>query len=295
MNRLLIAVAASSLLASSSVATAQEQPTRQYLPEEGDFAIGIDVMPLLKTIGNAFSKDESVPVGGSPFVYGENNLMYLKPNVSIAAKYMLSDSWGLKLNLGLAVRDNQNRYYITDDLANYLDPNSGAKVTDTEKIIRSGGSLMFGAEYRVGRQRVQGVFGAGVLLGFSTSTTKYSYGNEITEFNRTPSGSFSNNTGVNLPDGYRITEAKTQDPNFTGGIYGSAGVEWFVAPKIALGAEVDLTLYGTVGSKGFVKSEGYNEAYRQVEERTDLVTPGNRSLSFGTENLGGSLYMIFYF
>ena len=161
MNRLLIAVAAASLIASSTVATAQEQQTRQYLPEQGDFAIGIDVMPLLKTIGNAFNKDESVPVGGRPFVYGDNNSMYLKPNVSIAAKYMLSDSWGLKLNLGLAVRNNQNRYYVNDDLNGYLDPNSGAKVTDTEKIIRSGGSLMFGAEYRLGRQRVQGVFGGG--------------------------------------------------------------------------------------------------------------------------------------
>ena len=131
MNRLLIAVAAASLIASSTVATAQEQQTRQYLPEHGDFAIGIDVMPLLKTIGNAFNKDESVPVGGSPFVYGDNNSMYLKPNVSIAAKYMLSDSWGLKLNLGIAVRNNQNRYYVNDDLNGYLDPNSGAKVTDT--------------------------------------------------------------------------------------------------------------------------------------------------------------------
>ena len=110
MNRLLIAVAAASLIASSTVATAQEQQTRQYLPEQGDFAIGIDVMPLLKTIGNAFNKDESVPVGGSPFVYGDNNSMYLKPNVSIAAKYMLSDSWGLKLNLGLAVRNNRENH-----------------------------------------------------------------------------------------------------------------------------------------------------------------------------------------
>lgn len=294
MKKYIATMAIAVMMSTGASVSAHEgqQAEKQYLPEAGDFAIGVDVVPLFKAIGGSFKSDEEVPVGGNPFKYDSQ---FPSPTVSVMGKYMLTDKWGVRVNLGVRVSSVNNRGYAPDDLGLYLDPNSAAQVVDSRKTTRSGGSLMAGAEYRLGSRRVQGVFGFGVLFGFSTNKTSYHYGNEITELNRTPSTILTPDTYGRIPAGYRVTDAYTAGPNFAAGAYGSAGVEWFVAPKIALGAEVNLNIYGVFASKGYVKSEGYNEAYRQVESRTDLFTPGDRSFNLGTENIGGSLYMTFYF
>jgi hypothetical protein len=79
------------------------------------------------------------------------------------------------------------------------------------------------------------------------------------------------------------------------GITGNVGIEWFVAPMISLGAEVNLTAYHVKGAQTYITSEGYNPALNDVVTRTDIISPGDKALVFGTDNLGGSLYLYFYF
>lgn len=273
------------MLFNASYATAQDNTAPVYTPEAGDFSVGVDLIPLFRTIGGAFN-DSETPVGGHPFL--EENML-CKPNVSIIGKYMFTDKWGIKIDLGLMVKSNNYRSYVQDDKMAVLNPLSEAKVVDSEKITKTGGSLMVGAEYRLGKRRVQGVFGMGALFGFSSMKTTYSYGNAITELNQRPTSSSV------LDNGYRITEQQTSGSNVMAGIYGSIGAEWFVAPKIAIGADVKLSLFGIFGTQAWQKSEGWNEALGRVENRTDLLTPGNDGLNFSTDNIGGSLYMNFYF
>lgn len=262
---------------------------KQYLPEQGEWAVGVDLIPIVKTIGGAFTGDNEAPaVGGTPMQYDQ---MWERPNVSIMGKYMLTDHVSLKANLGLSLKYLNHKELVDDDLNLFLNPDSKATVEDAQKTTRFGGSLMFGAEYRVGRKRVQGIFGGGIMAGFSMSKTSYSYGNAITSFNQIPSTGFYDC----VENGYRITSYDNKTPNFMVGVYGSAGVEWFVAPKVALGAEVDLYAYGVFSGKGVKKSEGFNEAYGYVENRTDIVKGADKAVNFGTDNLGGSLYIMFYF
>ncbi len=289
-----IVLAAMSLTAAAQE-TADNTATR-YLPEQGDFAFGVDVVPLLKTIGGSYKSDETVGVGGTPFA--PDLTKFVKPNVSVMGKYMFTDNWAVKVNLGVTFTNKDKRLYTTDDLDAALSTGE-AKVIDTRKTTRTGGSLMAGAEYRLGSRRVQGVFGFGALFAFTTDKVSYTYGNAMTDVNQTPTTAFTDPEGsmaiIEL-EGYRVTSYNLAGPNFVAGVYGSAGAEWFVAPKIAIGATVDLYVYGVFCSKGVVKSEGYNAAYGRVEERTDLFhSPGDRSFNFGTDNLGGSLYMTFYF
>ncbi len=262
-----------------------------YTPEQGDISFGVDLVPLFRTIGDAFDnhKYETV-IGGTPFRPEGNDLV--RPKVAISAKYMLTDRLAVSAILGLRVESASEREYTKDDLALALNPLSEARVVDTRKASRSGGSLMAGVEYRMGQRRVQGIFGGGLLFGFSSVTTSYTYGNKITDINQRPSTAYQGQTDGN---GYRTLSYRPNGPAFALGVYGKIGVECFVAPKIALGATVDLYLYGTFGPKGYTKSEGFNAAYGKVEERTDLVTPGNRGVYFGTDNIGGSLYLAFYF
>jgi hypothetical protein len=187
------------------------------------------------------------------------------------------------------IRRNTTRSYVTDDIAAVNDPLSEAKVIDIRNINRNGLSAMLGGEYRTGRRRIQGVSGAGLIIGYNKSKTTYNYGNEMNEINQMPTIAWSTYTS-----GYRTLTSKTASNVFFGAA-ASVGVECFVAPKISLGAEVNLAAYYVRGGQEYVISEGYNNIKGVVESRCDTKSPGNRSFRFGTENLGGSLYMAFYF
>lgn len=277
---------------------AEEKQQKQYLPEEGDWALGIDVVPILKYIGNAFNGTDGSNgldhVGGTPFTSGHFGNQGLMPTVSIMGKYMLTDEWAVRANVGLMISSANDKAYSPDDKALLTNPFSEAKVIDGARYDRNGMSMLLGAEYRKGARRIQGVFGAGLLFAFQNSKETYSWGNALTEINQSPtSHSFANMP--TLPTGYRALKQNGAGSDFYLGLTGSAGIEWFVAPKIALGAEVNLSLYYTFGTQTYVESEGYNATLGKVETRTDLYAPGSNGIYFGTESLGGSLYMTFYF
>lgn len=304
MKKYISSLAVLSCLAFSSAVNAQDvvevvsfstQAENSYLPQQGEFAFGVDLVPIVRTIGDAFSrgnKYDNETFGGTPFLFDTED-MYTKPTVSIMGKYMITDHWAARINVGLRLRNINTRSYVDDQLGLYLNPNSEAKVVDSRKLTESGCTFMLGAEYRLGKRRVQGIFGFGVLAGFSTKSVSYSYGNKITDFNRLPVSAFNDESGQ--PAGYRVLSSNYEGPNAAVGAYGTIGVEWFVGRKIALGASVDLYCYGSWSSKAVVKSEGFNDAYNSIEHRTDVVSPGNRGVAFGTDNIGGSLYTIFYF
>ena len=238
--------------------SAQEKAEKQYLPEEGDWAIGIDVVPLLKYVGNAFNgsqENEIESLGGAPFTKNNKNFRnrMLMPDVSIMGKYMLTDEWALRANVGIMVRSEYDRRYVKDDKAALLNPLSNDKVIDKAHHSRNGMSIAVGAEYRKGSKRVQGVFGAGLLFAFQNDKTTYSWGNEMTTINQNPSIAFDRNNETMLGDN-RILKNNGQGSDFYTGITGSAGVEWFIAPKISLGAEVNLSLYYLFGNQTYIES-----------------------------------------
>lgn len=285
MNRIAVTLLAALLPA---MAFAQEDKEKQYLPEEGDWAIGVNVVPLLKCIGNGLGSENFG--GGTAFTAGSERLGLI-PDVSVQAKYMLTDDFGFRANVGLMFGTDKERKYVQDDEAFLTNPMAEEQVIDARRVNTNGMSLNLGAEFRKGSRRVQGVFGAGVLFAFQKQATRYEYGNVMTAVNQLPSSAFAEDA---YADGYRMLEQKT-DGTFYTGLTGSVGVEWFVAPKISLGAEVNLTAYYLFGTQTYEKSEGYNVTLDRIEQRTDITAPGDRGFHVGTESLGGALYMTFYF
>lgn len=296
MKRAFIIIAASLFTFCTTFAQTVEGKQKNYLPEKGDWAIGIDLKPVLNYVGNIFNGNTQNNID---YLGGEavtNNLdgwtNNIAPSASIMAKYMISNNFALRANIGLLLKSDYNNVYVQNDQNAALNPLNETKLIDSQKSNKNGMSLMVGAEYRKGTKRVQGVFGFGALLGFQNITTKYNYANQITSINQTPS------TSLDAPQAaikdYRVTKLKGASDIFYG-VTGSAGVEWFVAPKISLGAEVNLCLYGISGGQQYKESEGWNKATQTVETRYDLSSPGNSAFRLGTENVGGSLYMSFYF
>lgn len=282
---LLAAVASLSL-------SAQETEEKQYLPEAGDWSIGFDVKPVFKYVGGLFnnynqqSTLEDFPAGQPSLYEDEDNPYY--PTVSIMGRYMLTDNLALKANLGVVLNNDKEGFYVQDDAATILDPLSDSKVADYQNTRTTGLSLQAGVEYRVGKKRIQGVFGGGILFGLQSETTVYSYGNEMTLINQQPTNAW-NYTG------YMPVKEYNKQPDFFAGLYGSAGVEFFVAPKVALGAEVSLCAGYQVEQQNYLVTKGYNISTEVIEERIDLGSPVTGSFQLSTRNLGGSLYLAFYF
>lgn len=276
---------------------AQDKPQKEWLPKRGDMAIGVDVIPLLKYVGNAFNgnlNNSLDHLGGSPFTKGSTYFdTDLMPDVSITGKYMLTDRWGLRANVGLIIKRQLNTGYVVDDLALLADLLSEKKNIDRSLVRKGGMSLMLGGEYRKGERKVQGVFSMGMLLAFQRNKATYDWGNKMTVNNQQPT--IANEIGVYDPNGYRPLKVLPARATVYAGLTGSAGVEWFVAPKISIGAEVNLSAYYVVQAKQYLKSEGYNPSLGAIEKRTDLIKPANRTFVLGTESLGGSLNMTFFF
>lgn len=264
--------------------TAQAQSEEDYLPKAGDLGLSVSANPL-----------SQIATGVS----------YTQPLVSIAGKYMVSDKSALFLNVGWIYNYNHNNYYANDDAALYLDPFSRAKVIDTREDQITGLNVSFGGERRIGKGKVQGVFGGGIMYAFSYYDTRYSYGNAITSINQHPTNGFT--------DIYGYDESEVPSPNVPGvsyqrylsefnitpthyiGLTGYAGVEWFVAPKVSVGAKLYLTAAYRFSSGDYYTAEGYNYLTGQVEEWTELLSPSSHGFRFNRDNVGMDISFNFYF
>ena len=299
---ILVAVLALPLLAEEQVVTKPREKKvlndySEWLPKQGDFSVAFSLDPIATFVGNMFNGSPSNgldDLAGEPLLDGITGA----PMVSVMGTYMQTDQLAWKVNLGIGYTHKSNNEYVLDDAALFLDPLSRVKVVDTQAYNRIYGSIALGAEYRVGKNLpVQGVFGAGLNYAFGEISSKYNYGNAITELNQIPS--ISEPALYEAVAGYmpNARPLNTQANNLIHmvGAYASVGMEWFVAPKIALGANVNFGIYYEVNPSRATIYEGWNTATMQVEQFTELVAPASHGFHIGTDNIGANLYMAFYF
>lgn len=263
--------------------TAQAQSEEDYLPKAGDLGLSVSANPLSQIATGVSST---------------------QPLVSISGKYMVSDKSALFLNVGWIYNYNHNNYYANDDAALYLDPFSRAKVIDTREDQITGLNISFGGERRIGKGKVQGVFGGGIMYAFSYYDIRYSYGNAITSINQQPSISTNvdiyYDATVNNPDVPGVSYQRylnifNTTPTHYIGLTGYAGVEWFVAPKVSVGAKLYLTAAYRFSSGDYYTAEGYNYLTGQVEEWTELLRPSSHGFRFNRDNVGMDISFNFYF
>lgn len=303
MNKIIIIIACVLLFFGRAVAQeagdASKQTaapiTKQYLPQKGDFAIGIDATPILEFLGNAFngygatgSKNTLGTIGGSVI----NLDIAPKPDVSIMGRYFLKDNIAIRANIGLLINNSSQRAYVTSDVLAITDPLSSQNLIDCVNSYNSGGSFIVGLERRVGKSRIQGIFSVDALLACQTSKIYYKYGNTMTSLNTKPSVS------TIMPafdaSGYRTIEKFNGNNYYVGGML-NVGIEYFICPKIAIGSEVNMMVHYNFESSTYERREGLNLYTNDLDTRSILTSPGNNKLTFDTGNFGSKLYLIFYF
>lgn len=279
------------------VLTAQE--AKDYLPKAGDLAIGIDMQPVYDFFGNLANANTTNGLGqfGGEDPFGTIG-------VSIMGKYMLDNTTALRANIGINKDVVKDCSYSLDDRKAQDYDYSEQKVTDCAKFNGSQLSAAVGIEFRRGKNRIQGYLGADLVFGLQKERYTFSYGNALTDVNQQPTRTAYNNYPGGFPSAPDITNVtywvatyatESYLSNILLGVAGRVGVEYFVAPQLSFGGEVSLLVGERFTRQSYTKSEGVNATTLQVETHTELINPASRAFHIGTEDLGGKLFMMFYF
>ncbi len=307
LSIMLVAAFAMPIFAQEAQTPKAEKDYSEWLPQAGDWQIAFALDPFTKWIGNAFNGTNTTDLNDNTWTELFGKPIWRGTNVSIMGGYMLTDNLSLKANVSLGINLRTERQFIQDDAAVYLNPMSEDQVIDQKKTQNLAASFAVGVEYRVGKKRVQGVFGGGLCYGFDAiNRIDYTYGNKITNGNQVPSSAYT--AEAYMPAGplaqARVLSRYADKGVHEVGAYGSVGVEWFVAPKIALGANVNVRLSYQFTPSFAAKLEGWNPTANELQDYTKLsgaiggnaaAAPAQSEFNFNTENIGANLYVAFYF
>ena len=190
------------LILGSATTFAQE---KQYLPEAGDWAIGIDAAPLLNYFGNFIGGNglNTAPAWGFPTW-----------NQTISGKYFVTKDMAYRASIRLGFGSQKGSQMVDQDgVAAPTYPNLPATVEDSYKAGGSSIGLAGGLEMRKGSGRLIGFYGAELGLNFASNNASYTYGNAA-----------------------RVTESNS-GMSTTIGVRGFIGAEYFILPKMSIGGE----------------------------------------------------------
>ena len=262
----------------------KDKNTESYLPQAGDFAIGIDASPFINLVGNIIRINDNT----GPF-YDPSAFNFVD-GTSIYGKYFLTNNTAVRAKLSINM-STQTLNNLVDDDSNTTDPN--AKVTDTWKNSQNGFGLGLGYELRKGKNRLQAFYGGEVNLNFSGgSKDEYTYGNSMNNNDSIPTTTLSFTSNFAMPVDYRVTNKKTAG-GFGFGLRGFVGVEYFIFPKISLGGEFGLGfMYNKVG-EGEINSESWNYINHQRDTNKNLIG-GSSNFNFSNDNLGGNIFILIH-
>jgi hypothetical protein len=269
-----------------------------YLPEAGDWSIGIDATPFLNYAGQFFSN-----AGASAPTWN-----HLNSNNTIVGKMYKDEKTAYRAIVRLGMTSKSWEAETAKPMPSTTPaigfPTKSEVVTDELKSTTSFIGLGGGIEMRRGKTRLQGYYGGDAMFWMSGSKDKYTYGNALTQGaaadpNVDPvadSHDWSGTTGYsnlvtsinNQPGvtGARITEAKNRSGAVIGfGVRGFIGAEYFVLPKLSIGAEFGWGI-GIVANKKTTityEAEGTNTTPAEATSTITTETKNGKTFTIDTD------------
>ena len=268
----------------------------EVLPQEGDWALGISATGFFNYFGNLLNNNSSnnapsFNTANTPDAFAMGKLS----GVALMGKYMKTADMAYRFRFQANAGSFTRRNNVAKSLLT-LDPMNPQFVED--QAMQSSYSVLLGAgfEKRRGHGRVQGFYGAEVLLGVGGDATSFSYGNAFDNNFNTPVSTTDFNTGASSSQASR-TKTVNGGMMFMAGVRGFTGVEYFIAPKMSIGGEIGYTLGFSTHGKGFVETEEWNSATSQTTTVTtkQFSNAGLRSFGIGLDNLNAGINLHFYF
>jgi hypothetical protein len=236
MKKTITILAASIIGVSAFAQDLTSKKGEPFLPEAKDMAISVEATPFLNYLGNFFGKTN-------------NNVAprfdFLNNRQSITLKYFLDAKSAVRASIRIGNRNQKNDAIFT--LIDINNPNIKNEYTDKRTI--TGGDVIFGVGYesRRGKTRLQGYYGGDVFVGTGRSKTTYEYAIALSNLNTTHVNRF------NAGDNNVLT--KTGGREFTFGLRGFIGAEYFIIPKLSIGGEFGWGIARTTQAKGVTTTE----------------------------------------
>lgn len=274
----------------------QAQPVSKkgepFLPEAGEYGLGVDAAPFLFYLGNMFSSNGNQ----AP------NAAFNNPQLAIALKMFKRDDLAYRYGLRLGLVSNSWNGF-QPEFSNIATDNN---VKDTYNRTVSNIYVSYGVEKRKGHTRIQGFYGLEGGLGFGTERHTFSYGNAIEANNTVPNRTefelvFQENpeTAVtNFGDNNSFVTDYRLGTRFSLGARAFVGAEIFVFPKVSIGVEFGLAAMVAVQGKGRIEAESWTiptggGSETLVSRATEVG--GSTMIGIDTDNTRGSLNLNFYF
>ncbi len=273
-----------------------------YLPEAGDWAIGIDAVPLLNYVGNFFGKGADNMHAGT--IWTPNN-----PALSINGKYFVEDDLAYRGGIRLGFSTGKSTNVVGDRTADPAAPNPWPDalptVENSWKRSATNIAITAGFEKRKGNTRLQGFYGAEIGFMITSSSNKFTYGNSLLggtvaadfievdaadEFLADANDPFS---GVNLDVVNDGTGAAVQTRDLTQksgigfaiGVRGFIGAEYFIIPKLSIGGELGWGLGFGLSGKSKTTAETVGQRNGAAESTVETIeTTGTKTTVFGFDN-----------
>jgi hypothetical protein len=262
------------------------------LPEAKEWALGISANPFLVYGGNILNGNTFNNSPTFTFVTNPAN------SIAIFGKYMVDAKTAYRVRFNATVTSQVDKAVVAQNEVS-PDPLFPTFTEDWRRTSNQTIVLAAGYEKRRGKGRVQGVYGAELVLGYNGSSQVYEYGNKISQDFNAP---ITNNFGGNILTGTTAAASQRKlDEKFGTSIYAGArgfiGVEYFIGPKISLGAEFGYSIAIRSTGRGLITSERWNPLTSSVlQTSTDLNNNGYFTfLGASLDNLNGSINILFYF
>ena len=263
MKKVLLSIIALAFFAFSTSAET-EREVRNFAPQAGDFALSVSANPFLNYVGNIFGSHANAPAFSTGAIMG---------------RYFISERNAIRVGLSFSFDTDINKTLVPDlwyTGTTVPTPNVENVTRESENFFM----LNIGYEFRRGTGRLQAFYGADVVFAASGSRETYQYGNRLGERN----------------PGSRVTEMRS-GTQFGFGLNGFIGVEYFVAPRISIGAEVGLSMMYFTAPKGQVTVEAWNASESRVETTTsDTGFTRDGNFNFSTNPISnGQIFVSFFF
>jgi hypothetical protein len=231
MKKIILTAAAVFALTFANAQDLKSKKGENYLPQSGDWAIGFNADGLFNYVGNAFNSSAN----SAPSVTYQNSGTFV-------GKKFTTDKTANRVIANFAFGSNSSENAAGTKIAN-----SGLNL-----------SLGLGKEWRKGTTRLQGFYGADLLLNLNSSSTKTT----ATAYEKV----------VKSGLGFGI------------GAQGFLGAEYFLFPKISIGAQY---------------TYGLNIGMQSASTTTETGQPevkGSKSSNFGLSGVGvSSINMTLHF
>lgn len=266
------------------------------LPEAGDWALGFDANPFISYFGNLANANTN----------NSMNAAWQTNDASIVGKYFKDETTAYRGRVRIGFNSSSNDF-LNDTSTVFAPSYVEGDVSSTNFNLVLGA----GIEKRKGNTRIQGYYGGELLIGFSTNSSDFNYDQDLSATNSGGIVTIVNTTAApNVSGGGLTTEITTRNNSrvtstsagstFGIGVRGFIGVEWFIFPKVSLGAEYGWAISFTTTGEGETDIEQWNGT--SVEEETFTTSGSNSSFNIDTDNNGhgisggsGQINLIFHF